>query len=90
VTRRTLDGKNPAGWVPEQKITVEEALRAYTVDAAYASFDESRKGALAPGRLADLVMLERNIFEIPAEEIGDVKVALTVAGGKAVYRRPPT
>ena len=90
VTRRTIDGMNPNGWVPEQKITVEEALRAYTVDAAYASFEESRKGILTPGRLADLIILDRNIFEIAPEEIRDVKVLLTVAGGKAVYRRPTT
>jgi len=88
VTRRTIDDRYPAGWVPEQKITVEEALRAYTVDAAYASFEESRKGTLTPGRLADLVMLDRNIFEIAPEDIRHVKVLLTLAGGRAVYRRP--
>jgi predicted amidohydrolase YtcJ len=86
VTRRTIDGKNPGGWVPAQKITVEEALRAYTVDAAYASFEEGLKGSIAPGRLADLVMLERNIFDIPPEQIRDVRVAMTLAGGKIVYR----
>jgi predicted amidohydrolase YtcJ len=86
VTRRTIDGKNPGGWVPEQKITVEEALRAYTVDAAYASFEEGLKGTLAPGRLADLVVLDRNIFEIPPEEVRDVCVAMTVVGGRTVYR----
>jgi predicted amidohydrolase YtcJ len=86
VTRRTLDDQNPGGWVPEQKITVEEALRAYTVDAAYASFEEQLKGMLAPGRLADLVVLERNIFEIPPEEIRDVRVAMTIVGGRMVYR----
>ena len=76
---------NPAGWVPEQKITVEEAVRAYTASAAYASFDESRKGVLSKGRLADFVMLERNIFEIPPEEIGAVRVRMTVVGGKQVF-----
>lgn len=90
VTRRTIDGAHPDGWVPEQKITVEEALRAYTVDAAYASFEETRKGTLAPGRLADLVMLDRNIFEIPPEKIRDARVVLTVVGGKAVHRQPAT
>jgi predicted amidohydrolase YtcJ len=87
VTRRTLDDKNPGGWVPEQRITVEEALRAYTATAAYASFDESRKGMLAPGRLADLVMLDRNIFKVPPEEIRNVKVMLTYVGGKMVFKR---
>ena len=87
VTRRTLDDRNPEGWVPEQKITVEEALRAYTSGAAFASFEEQRKGTLAPGRLADFVMLERNLFEIPPEEIRDVKVDLTVVAGRRVFER---
>jgi predicted amidohydrolase YtcJ len=86
VTRRTLDDRNPGGWVPEQKITVEEALRAYTATAAYASFEESRKGMLAPGRLADFVMLDRNIFEISPEQIRNTKVLLTAVGGKIVHR----
>ena len=72
--------------MPEQKITVEEALRAYTADAAYASFEEQSKGTLAPGRLADFVMLDRNIFEIAPEEIRDVGAAMTVVGGRTVYR----
>ena len=70
--------------MPEQKITVEEALRAYTVGAAYASFDESRKGTLAAGKLADLVVLDRDLFNIPAEEIRNAKVVATVVGGKVV------
>lgn len=84
VTRRTLDDKNPDGWVPAQKITVEEALRAYTTGGAYASFDESRKGTLAAGKLADLVLIDRNLFEIPAEQIREAKVLATVVGGKVV------
>jgi predicted amidohydrolase YtcJ len=85
VTRRTLDGRNPAGWVPQQKITVEEAVRAYTADAAYASFDEARKGILSKGRLADFVVLARNIFEIAPEEIAAVRVRMTIVGGKPVF-----
>ncbi len=73
VTRRTLDDKNPGGWVPAQKITVEEAVRAYTATAAYASFEESQKGTLMPGRLADFVMLDRNIFEIPPNRFATSK-----------------
>ena len=84
VTRRTLDDKNPDGWVPAQKITVEEALRAYTAGGAYASFEESRKGTLAAGKLADLVMIDRDLFEIPPEQIRDAKVLTTVVGGKVV------
>jgi predicted amidohydrolase YtcJ len=84
VTRRTLDDKNPDGWVPAQKITVEEALRAYTTGGAYASFDESRKGSLSAGKLADLVMIDRNLFEIPPEQIRQARVITTVVGGKIV------
>jgi predicted amidohydrolase YtcJ len=84
VTRRTLDDKNPGGWVPAQKISVEEALQAYTVGGAYASFDESRKGTLTAGKLADLVLIDRNLFEIPEEQIREAKVLATVVGGKLV------
>lgn len=84
VTRRTLDDKNPDGWVPAQKITVEEALRAYTVGGAYASFDEARKGTLAAGKLADLVVIDRDLFNIPPEEIRNARVLTTVVGGKVV------
>jgi predicted amidohydrolase YtcJ len=87
VTRRTLDDRNPGGWVPEQKISVEEALRAYTGAAAYASFDESRKGTLSAGRLADLVMLDRNIFEVPPEDIRNARPLMTVVGGRKVFER---
>jgi predicted amidohydrolase YtcJ len=84
VTRRTLDDKNPDGWVPAQKISVEEALRAYTANGAYASFDESRKGTLTAGKLADLVMIDRDLFSIPPEEIRNARVLTTVVGGKVV------
>ena len=85
VTRRTLDGRNDGGWIPEQKITVEEALRAYTINAAFASFEEEIKGSLEPGKLADFVVLERDITLIPPPEIKDVVVLMTVVGGKAVF-----
>jgi predicted amidohydrolase YtcJ len=89
VTRRTLDDKNPDGWVPKQKITVEEALRAYTAGGAYASFDEARKGTLSAGKLADLVIIDRDLFKIPPEEIRSAKVLTTVVGGKVVSGRWP-
>lgn len=87
VTRRTLDGKNDNGWIPEQKITVEDALQAYTTNAAYASFEENMKGMLAPGMLADMVRLEKDITVIPAPEIREVKVVTTWVGGKVVYQK---
>ena len=85
VTRRTLDGKNPQGWVPEQKISVEEAVRGYTVGSAYAEFQENVKGTIAPGKLADLVLLSRDIFKIDPNEIEKVKVVLTIVDGRVVY-----
>jgi predicted amidohydrolase YtcJ len=85
VTRRTLDDKNPDGWVPEQKITVEEALRAYTRDAAYASFEEDIKGTLEPGKLADFVVLDRDITKVEPVEIRDIKVLQTYVGGRKVF-----
>lgn len=85
VTRRTLDDKNPEGWIPEQKITVEEALKAYTINAAYASFEENLKGSISPGKLADFVILDKNPFEIKPEEIRNARVFKTVVGGNPVY-----
>jgi predicted amidohydrolase YtcJ len=87
VTRRTLDDKHPDGWVPEQKITVEEALRAYTTGAAYATFEENEKGSLSPGKLADIVIIDRDLTKIPAHTIRDAKVEYTVVGGRVVYDR---
>lgn len=85
VTRQTLDGANPGGWVPAQKVTVEQALHAYTTVAAYSSFDEDLKGALKPGLLADFVLLDRDITRIPAESIRDTKVLRTIVGGRVVH-----
>jgi predicted amidohydrolase YtcJ len=85
VTRRTLDDANPDGWVPEQKISVEEALKAYTIGAAYASFDEKIKGSLEAGKLADFVILDQDITAIDPVEIWNVKVLKTFVGGKMVY-----
>ena len=87
VTRRTLDDRNPGGWVPEQKITVEDALRAYTIGGAYASFDEKDKGTLERGKLADFVLLDRDLTRIAPETIRDAKVLMTVVGGRVVYDR---
>ncbi len=85
VTRRTLDGKNPNGWVPEQKIAVEEAVRAFTVGSATAEFAENAKGTLTPGKLADLVILSQDIFTIRPETIEQTRVQLTVVDGQVVH-----
>ena len=85
VTRRTLDDKRPGGWVPEQKITVEEALRAYTAGGAYAGFAEKDRGMLRAGMLADIVMIDHDITRVKPETIRDAKVLLTIVGGKTVF-----
>jgi hypothetical protein len=85
VTRRTLDGKHPGGWVPEQKISVEEAVRAFTVGSAYAEFAEGMKGTLASGKLADFVMLDKDIFKVAATKIESAKVVLTVMDGSVLF-----
>lgn len=86
VARQTLDGKHPEGWFPEQKISVEEAVECYTINNAYAEFAENEKGSITPGKLADFVVLSDDIFNIPAERIKDVKVLMTVLGGKIIYQ----
>ena len=87
VTRHTLDDKNPDGWVPEQKITVEEALKAYTSGAAYASYMDKDAGIIAPGMLADLTVIDRDLRAIPAPEIRSAKILRTIVGGKTVFPR---
>jgi predicted amidohydrolase YtcJ len=87
VTRRTLDGANPDGWVPEQRITLEEALRAYTTGSARAGFMEEKVGTLEPGKYADLVILSEDLFAIDPVDIPQVRVDLTVVEGEIVYRR---
>lgn len=85
VTRATLDGKNPTGWFPEQKLTVAEAVEAYTMGSAYAEFQENVKGSIVPGKLADMVMLSDDIFSIDPAKIREVKVVKTIVGGKVVW-----
>lgn len=86
-TRQTLDGANPEGWIPEEKISVEEALHAYTAGVAYGAFLERDLGTLQPGKLADLVVLSANILAMPPEQIKDTRVDYTVIGGEVVYTR---
>ncbi len=87
-TRRTLDGKHRGGWIPEQRISVEEALRGYTSDAAFASFEENEKGTIAIGKLADFAMIDRDITRILPDEIAEARVVMTVVGGQVVYDAP--
>ena len=87
VTRRTLDDQNPLGWIPAQKITVEEALRAYTVGDTYALFRERELGSLTPGKLADIAVIDRDLLTMPAESLAHARVAMTIAGGRVVFRR---
>ncbi|MBI4906372.1 MAG: amidohydrolase [Acidobacteria bacterium] len=87
VTRRTLDGKRPDGWVPEQKITVAEAVRAYTYGSAYASHEEKTKGVISVGYLGDFAVLDSDVFAISGEKVENVKVDMTVVGGRIVYSR---
>src|SRR5213596_122643 len=85
VTRATLDGKNPDGWIPEEKITLPEAVEAYTMGSAFAEFQEKDKGSITPGKLADMVILSDNIFDLKPEAIRNAKVETTIVGGKVVY-----
>ncbi len=87
VTRATLDGKYPGGWFPEQKLTVAEAVAAYTMGSAYAEFQEKEKGSITPGKLADMVLLSDDIFSIDPAKIKDSRVVTTIVGGKVVWTK---
>ena len=86
-TRCTLDGKNPKGWVPEQRITVAQAVHAYTMGSAFAEHQEKVKGSIEPGKFADLVVLSDDIFVIPPEAIEKTKVEMTIFDGQVIYER---
>lgn len=87
VTRQTTDGKNPDGWFPEQKIPLEEAIKGFTLNGAHAEFSEKSKGSIEQGKLADLIVLDQDLFKIAPERIKDARVTLTIAGGRVVYDR---
>lgn len=89
-TRQTLDGENPGGWVPEEKISVERALLAYTQHGAYAAFEEDIKGSLTTGKLADIVILDQDLTRIAPESIKTAQVLRTIVGGKTVFNRART
>jgi predicted amidohydrolase YtcJ len=87
VTRRTLDGANPGGWIPAERITAEEALAAYTINAAYANAQDDVLGTLEPGKYADLVVLSDDILTIDPVQIEKTRVDLTMVQGTVVYER---
>jgi predicted amidohydrolase YtcJ len=87
VTRRTLDNKNPEGWFPEEKISVEDAIKCYTINNAYASFEENIKGSISVGKLADMVILEGDILTMDPVNIRDVEINMTMVGGKIIYSK---
>jgi predicted amidohydrolase YtcJ len=87
VNRQTLDGKHPGGWFPEQRLSVAEAIRAYSLEPAYAAFMEDRTGSITAGKHADLVLLDRDIVRIPVDEIREARVDMTVLAGRVVHER---
>jgi len=89
VTRQTLDGKPEGGWFPQERLDLETSLRAYTVNNAWAEGEEANKGSLVAGKLADFVIIDRDLFAIPATELKDAKVLLTVTGGKVTHAATP-
>ena len=89
VTRQDAKGSPRGGWYPAQRLTREEALRSYTADAAYVAFQEVRLGMLAPGKLADLAVLSRDIMTVRPEQILGTEALLTMVGGQVVFERPP-
>ena len=88
VNRRTTDGKPPNGWIPQQRLTLAAALRAYTQGSAYGSKQEALKGTLAPGKLADVIVLSQDLFKIEPQSIHETRVVLTIFDGNVIYREP--
>ena len=87
VTRRTLDEKNPDGWIPEQKISIEDAIKCYTINSAYAAFEENIKGSIETGKLADMIVLSDDLLSIDPINIKDVEVLMTIFDGKIIYTK---
>ena len=88
VTRQGLRGESPGGWIPQERVDLATAIRAYTLDGAFANFAEDNRGSVSVGKYADLVLLSKNLFEIAPSEILETQVDLTLVGGEVVYRRP--
>jgi hypothetical protein len=87
VTRKTLKGTPEGGWFPEQKISVEEAIKAYTINNAYAAFEDNVRGSLEAGKLADITIFDRNLIKIAPEDILNAEVTHTIVDGKVVFER---
>jgi len=85
VTRKTLSGQPEGGWFPQEKLSVEEAIKAYTLNTAYAGFEEDMKGSITVGKLADFVVLSDNLLTMNPDDIKDVTVRKTFVGGEIVY-----
>jgi len=88
ITRQDVTGQPPGGWTPEQKMTREEALESWSLTGAYAAFEEKIKGSLEPGKLADFLVLDRDIMTVEPRQILETKIKATWLGGKIVYERP--
>jgi predicted amidohydrolase YtcJ len=88
VTRQTSEGLPKDGFVPSQRLSVAEAIRGYTLGAAFAGFREKTEGSLEPGKLADLIILSQNLFEVDPHTINETKILTTVAGGRVVFQQP--
>ncbi len=88
ITRQDANGEPPGGWHPEQRMTRQEVLRSFTLDAAFAAFEEDSKGSLEPGKLADFIVIDRDVMTCEPREILDTRVLQTVIGGEVVYRAP--
>jgi len=86
VLRQDTDGRPEGGWIPRERVTLEQAIAAYTINGAFASFEEDVKGSIKEGKLADLVVLKPDIFQVPPLDLHRAKVALTVFDGREVYR----
>jgi predicted amidohydrolase YtcJ len=87
VTRQSEDGDPPGGWWPQERVSMADAIRCYTVEGAYATFEEKEKGRLAPGMLADMVVHSRDLLTIKPEEILKTEAVLTILGGKVIYEK---
>ncbi len=87
VTRQTVKGEPAGGWFPEQRVSIQDAIRAYTYNTAYANFEEKIKGSIEQGKLADLAVLSKNLLRVEAREILTTEVLYTIVGGRVVYRR---